>query len=327
MPKTIRILSLDGGGIRGLIPAVILGKLERLTGQPAASLFDLVAGTSTGGILALGLSRPGPDGRPLYAAEQMAELYEKEGSTIFSTSLWRKIRSVGSLTEERYPAHGIESVLQRFFGASRLKDACTDVIVPSYEIERRTPFFFRSAMARERADYDFPMWLAARATSAAPTYFEPVKLPAGKDYWALIDGGMFANNPAMCALVEARSRHPEASEFVVVSVGTGVRVKRFAVEEAQKWGAARWIRPVLDIVLDGSSATVDYQLRQLLESDYHRFQVSLQPGEDAMDDVRPQTLRKLRLQAEGLCRERMVELFNLADRLTGIGHSRQKLAA
>jgi predicted acylesterase/phospholipase RssA len=327
MPKTIRILSIDGGGIRGLIPAVILGKLERLTGQPAAHLFDLVAGTSTGGILALGLSRPGPDGRPLYAAEKMAELYEKEGSTIFTTSLWRKVRSVGSLVEERYPAHGIETVLQRFFGAARLKDACTDVLVPSYEIERRVPFFFRSAMARERADYDFPMWLAARATSAAPTYFEPVKVPAGQDHWALIDGGVVANNPAVCALIEARSRHPEATEFVVVSVGTGVRVKRFAVEEAQKWGAARWIRPVLDIVLDGSSATVDYQLRQLLKDDYHRFQANLQPGEDAMDDVRPKTLRKLRLQAEGLCRERSSELIELADRLAAIGRGREKIAA
>jgi predicted acylesterase/phospholipase RssA len=327
MPKVIRILSIDGGGVRGLIPAVILSKLERLTGQPIAHLFDLVAGTSTGGILALGLSRPGPDGRPLFPAEKMAELYEKEGSKIFSTSLWRKIRSIGSLAEEKYPAHGIESVLQHFFGAARLKDACTDVLVPSYEIERRTPFFFRSSMARERADYDFPMWQAARATSAAPTYFEPVKVPNGNDHWALIDGGVIANNPAVCALVEARARHPEATDFLIVSVGTGIRLKRFAIDDAQKWGAARWIRPVLDIVLDGSSATVDYQLRQLSDAKYHRFQVSLQPGEDAMDDVRPKTLRNLRLQAEALCRERAVELFSLADRLTEIGHSRKKLAA
>ena len=190
MPNVIKILSIDGGGIRGLIPAVVLSKLERLTGRPTAHLFDLVAGTSTGGILALGLSRPGPDGRPLYSADKMAELYEKEGRYIFESSLWRKIRSIGSLVEEKYPSHGIETVLQRFFGASRLKDACTDVLVPSYEIERRTPFFFRSSMARKRADYDFPMWQAARATSAAPTYFEPAKVPAGQDHWALIDGGV-----------------------------------------------------------------------------------------------------------------------------------------
>lgn len=327
MPNVIKILSIDGGGIRGLIPAVVLSKLERLTGQPTAHLFDLVAGTSTGGILALGLSRPGPDGRPLYSADKMAELYEKEGRYIFESSLWRKIRSIGSLVEEKYPAHGIETVLQRFFGASRLKDACTDVLVPSYEIERRTPFFFRSAMARKRADYDFPMWQAARATSAAPTYFEPAKVPAGQDHWALIDGGVIANNPAVCALVEARASFPEATEFLVVSVGTGVRVKRFAVDDAKKWGAAHWIRPVLDIVLDGSSATVDYQLRQLSDAEYHRFQVSLQPGEDAMDDVRPKTLRNLRLLAESMCRERAGDLIDLADRLAEIDRSRQKLAA
>jgi predicted acylesterase/phospholipase RssA len=326
-PKTVRILSIDGGGIRGLVPAVILDKLERLSGKATAELFDLIAGTSTGGILALGLSRPGPDGRPLYPAEKMAELYEKEGSRIFTSSLWRKIRSVGSLTEERYPATGIETVLRQYFGESRLQDACTDVLVPSYEIERRAPFFFRSAMARERSDYDFPMWQVARATSAAPTYFEPAKVPAGKDHWALIDGGVFANNPAACALVEARVRHPEATDFLLVSLGTGIRMKRFAIEDAQRWGAARWLRPVLDIVLDGGSATVDYQMEQILGANYLRLQVSLQPGEEAIDDVRPRTLRALRLQAEGLCRERVRDLAGLADRLVAIGGGRQERAA
>lgn len=327
MQQTIRILSIDGGGIRGLVPAVILEKLERITGQPTAHLFDLIAGTSTGGILALGLSRPGPGGRPLYSAGKMAELYEKEGAKIFSTSVWRRIRSLGSLTEERYPAGGIESVLQQYFGETRLKDACTDVLVPSYEIERRIPFFFRSAIARERSDYDFPMWLAARATSAAPTYFEPAKVPAGSDHWALIDGGVFANNPAACALVEARVRYPEATSFLLVSIGTGIRLQRFAIEDAQRWGAARWLRPVLDIVLDGGSATVDYQMSQILGNDYLRLQVSLQPGEDAMDDVRPQTLRKLRLQAEGLCRERAGDLQALAQRLQALGPAWRQRAA
>jgi predicted acylesterase/phospholipase RssA len=327
MENAIRILAIDGGGIRGLVPAVILGKLERLTRRPTAELFDLMAGTSTGGILALGLARPGPDGRPRYTAEEMAGLYEKEGGRIFRTSWWRKARSLGSLTEERYPSAGIEEVLRQYFGESRLKDARTEVLVPSYEIERRAPFFFRSAMARERSDYDFPMWQVARATSAAPTYFEPARIPAGNDHWALIDGGVFANNPAACALVEARTRHPKATEFVMMSVGTGIRLRRYAIDEAQRWGAARWLRPVLDIVLDGVSETVDYQMRQILGEDYGRFQVSLQPGEEAMDDVRPRTLRALRLQAEGMCRERGGELERLAERLVGIGRRREERAA
>ena len=328
MQNTIRILSIDGGGIRGIIPAIILARLERQTGQRVADLFDLVAGTSTGGILALGLTRPGPGGRPLYTAAQMTELYEKEGTRIFSSSWWRRMRTMGSLREERYSADGIEEVLRRYFGDARLKDACTEVLVPSYEIERREPFFFKSAAARERAEYDFPMWQVARATSAAPTYFEPARLPVpdSLDYWALIDGGMFANNPAACALVEAIARNPWATKFVVVSLGTGKLLKRIPMKQAKGWGTAGWLRPVLDIVLDGVSATVDYQLQQLLPGDYHRYQVTLQQCYQAMDDVRPENLRNLRLQAEALCRERSRELGKLGERLVAIGEA-QKLRA
>ncbi len=329
MQDTVRILSIDGGGIRGIIPAVVLSRLERQTGQRVADLFDLVAGTSTGGILALGLTRPGAGGRPLYSAAQMAELYEKEGTKIFSTSWWRRMRTLGSLAEERYSADGIEEVLRRYFGDVRLKDACTDVLVPSYEIERRTPFFFKSAMARERAEYDFPMWEAARATSAAPTYFEPARVPVpdSADYWALIDGGVFANNPAACALVEAMALNPRATKFVVVSLGTGTVLPRISIDRAKGWGTAGWMLPVLDIVLDGVSATVDYQLQKLLPGDYHRYQVTLQASDQQLDDVRPENLRNLRLQAEALCRVRSGELRKLGERLVEIGAAREQRAA
>jgi uncharacterized protein len=329
MQNTVRILSIDGGGIRGIIPAVVLSRLERQTGQRVADLFDLVAGTSTGGILALGLTRPGTGGRPLYSAAEMSELYEREGSKIFSASFWRRMRTMGSLREERYSADGIEEVLRRYFEDTRLKDACTGVLVPSYEIERRKPFFFKSASARERPEYDFPMWQVARATSAAPTYFEPARLPVpnSSDYWALIDGGVFANNPGACALVEAIARNPWATKFLVVSLGTGNLLQRIPIDEAKGWGTAGWLRPVLDIVLDGVSATVDYQLQQLLPGDYHRFQVTLHQNDQEMDDVRPENLRNLRLQAEAMCRERSRELRKLGERLVAIGAAHKQRAA
>src|SRR5579864_6405026 len=216
----VRILAIDAGGIRGIIPAIVLAYIERATGRSIAKLFDLVAGTSTGGILALGLTIPKTAGAPLYSAQGFVEMYEHEGRRIFSRSLWRRIIACDNLTEERYSAAGIEAVLADYFGDSRLADAVTDVLVTSYEIERSFPFFFKSSNARERRDYDFPARLVARATSAAPTYFEPTKLSAGAtdDYYTLIDGGVFANNPAACALVEARTTHPGAGDFLVVSI-------------------------------------------------------------------------------------------------------------
>jgi patatin-like phospholipase/acyl hydrolase len=314
----IKILSIDGGGIRGIIPAMVLAELEERSGRPIAELFDLIAGTSTGGILALGLVKPGPSGRPEHSARKLASLYEKEGHRIFSTSLWRRLRTAGSVVEEKYSAEGLEGVLREYFGETRLRDALTEVIVTSYDTERRMPFFFKSRHARVREEYDFPMRLVARATSAAPTYFEPLKLDAvsGDDYYSLIDGGVYANNPAMCGYVEARATHPEAEDFLVVSLGTGEMTRPLRYDEVRGWGLASWAQPILQVVFDGVSSTVDYQLRQLLPPKdgarrYFRFQTRLDPSCDDMDDASAENVRTLRLLGEKLVRDQQDDFGEL----------------
>lgn len=318
MRDTIRILSIDGGGIRGIVPAIVLSAIENWTGQPASKLFDLVAGTSTGGILALGLTKPGPDGKPAYTADDLAQLYEQQGPKIFARGLWHKLRSLGAIGEEKYPAKGIDGVLQQFFGSTRLSESLVPAIIPAYEIERRVPFLFKSQAAARNATHDFPMWQVARATSAAPTYFEPARLENGKsgDYFALIDGGVYANNPALCALVEAMVQFPAARSFLVCSLGTGVVARRFAFEDAKNWGLARWAKPVLEIVLDSVSATVDHQMRQLLHRDqYLRLQPALQKGEETLDAISARRIRDLRLAAESLVADRAREIEDLCGKL------------
>lgn len=127
---TYRILSLDCGGIRGIIPALVLTELERRAGRPTAELFDLIAGTSTGGILALGLTRPGPEGKPAYGAREMVSLYERDGSRIFNRSIWHRVKAIGNLADEEYPSEGITTVLDARFGETMLSDA-DDVVMLS----------------------------------------------------------------------------------------------------------------------------------------------------------------------------------------------------
>ncbi|HZM15962.1 MAG TPA: patatin-like phospholipase family protein [Candidatus Krumholzibacteria bacterium] len=319
----IRVLSIDGGGIRGIIPAMVLAEIERRTGRRIAELFDIIAGTSTGGILALGLTRPGPGAAPSYTAEALIELYVTEGSKIFSRSRWHRLRSLGNLVEEKYPARGIEAVLGQYFGATRLKEALTEVVITSYEIERRTAWFFRSRKARLRPDYDFPMKHVARATSAAPTYFEPMRIasPDGDNYYALIDGGVFANNPALCGYVEARCTYPDADDFLVVSLGTGELTRSLPYEEVKGWGVVRWAHPILSVVFDGINDTIDYQLQQLLPRGpdgrrrYYRLQTRLEPGIDDMDQTDRAHLHALRLLGENLIRERDEDLGSLCRQL------------
>ena len=324
MADVFKVLSIDGGGIRGIIPAMVLAEIEERTKKPIAQTFDLIAGTSTGGILALGLAMPGDGGRR-YTAGELIELYENEGASIFSG----RAGTIRNLFEERYPSAGVEEVLDRYFGDVRLKDALSTVFVTSYEIQLRVPFFFRSERAKVDADYDFPMREVARATSAAPTYFEPAKAEARGpvEYYALVDGGVFANNPAMCAYVEARrilkergSESEEEPAVMVVSLGTGQLTDRLRYEEVTGWGLVNWARPLIDVVFDGVSDTVDFQLKQLLPRGedglrrYYRFQTELVEVSDAMDDVTPKNMRDLKLLAQTMIdseEERLSELYEV----------------
>jgi patatin-like phospholipase/acyl hydrolase len=323
MNRLVKILAIDGGGIRGIIPATLLAHIENLTGRPTAGLFDLIAGTSTGGILALGLTIPKTAGSPLYTAQTFVEMYQREGPKIFSRSLWRRIVACNNLTEEKYCAAGIDAVLADYFGDSRLADAATDVLVTSYEIEHSFPFFFKSSHARQWPDYDFPARQVARATSAAPTYFEPMTLPAGTnaDYYTLIDGGVFANNPAACALVEAKTTHPEAGGFLVVSLGTGAMNLSLSYRETKTWGVARWAPSLLNIVFDGVSSTVDYQLRQLLPTAagecqrYYRFQTTLDDATRALDNTSTANITALKGLAAALIEKESENLEKLCKKL------------
>lgn len=313
----VRILSIDGGGIRGIIPALVLARIEKLTNRPIAQLFDLVAGTSTGGILALGLTIPKFPGRPIYAAQEFVRMFEREGPRIFSRSLVRALVTSDSLFWKKYSSHGIEEVLLEYFGDARLRDAVTNVLIPSYEIQRRFPFFFKSANARRRSDYDFRARDIARATSAAPSYFEPMRIPTGtnSDNYTLIDGGVFANNPAACALVEAQATLPHPGGYVVVSLGTGSLMQTVPLGLAKNWGCLLWAKPLLNAIFDGVSSTVDFQLRQLMPTGYHRFQPALKARNHRLDDTSPANMAALKALANQMIDEKSAELEALSDTL------------
>ena len=350
--KVVRILSIDGGGIRGLIPAIMLDEIEKRTAQieieaaenenrdpdvrqgkngafiPTSELFDLIAGTSTGGIIALGLTMPDdpdPTRGPRHTAQDLVELYRDEGANIFSRSIWHRIRSLGGMAEERYPSDGIEEVLRTRFQETRLGQALTDVLIPSYDLENQWPRFFKSVWAQGDPLENFLMSDVARATSAAPTYFEPHQFEgeepaeAGINGHLVVDGGIFANHPAMCALAEARSIHRDA-EILLVSLGTGGLTRTEEFEDAADWGALSWVRPLFRIIFDGASDTVDYQLRQLLPGTeagqaYYRFQPTLNRGSDDMDDASETNLFVLESVVNEFIEERTDELDALCQRL------------
>jgi patatin-like phospholipase/acyl hydrolase len=307
----VRILAIDGGGIRGLIPAVVLAELERRTGRRTAELFDLIAGTSTGGILACGLTRPGEGGAPAFTAADLIGFYESEGPEVFHRSLLKRVESVEGYLDERYDDSGLNAALRRFLDGARLSQAVTDIFITAYEIERREAFFFRSSRARTDPTYDFTYVDAARATAAAPTYFEPARVSdaAGAAQYALIDGGVFALNPAMVAYAELAATGRGAEIDLVVSLGTGAHTRPLRFEDARGWGQLEWARPLIDVVFDGLAQTVDFELGQLVGPDrYVRFQTRLNEASDDLDDASDHNLEALRREGARLVEERSADI-------------------
>src|SRR3954453_6250997 len=226
----MRVLSIDGGGIRGLIPALVLAEVERRSQKQVYERFDLIAGTSTGGILACALCAPDP-----LPAEQLVGLYEDEGPNIFDRSIWQRIRSAEGLLDEKYDSAALDRALERFLSDKRLAESKPDLLVPAYNLGDPGPYFFKTRKAREEG-HDFSLAQVARATSAAPTYFEPAEL-TGR---ALVDGGVFAANPAMCAFAEVMRFQP-AADVVLLSLGTGQRTRKRSFDQVGDWGLIEWL--------------------------------------------------------------------------------------
>jgi uncharacterized protein len=306
------ILSIDGGGIRGVIPATVLAEIERLTGRQTYELFDVIAGTSTGGILALGLTLP-EGGRARYGAAALAALYSEQGDTIFPYEFLGKIRR---FIGPKYPERGRRAVLEERFRDARLSTALTEVLVTAYDIAGRRPFFFRRADAVERPGREFRMSDAALATSAAPTYFPPVRLrdsEQGRDL-VLVDGGVFANNPAMCGYVDrAEGRAPEG-DTLIVSLGTGEPQPRaIPYGRARHWGLIGWGLRLLDVIFAGVTETTEYELKQILPEGHQRFQPKLPKADEAMDA--PANVGDLVRIANALIAERRGDIEALSDLL------------
>jgi patatin-like phospholipase/acyl hydrolase len=303
----MRVLAIDGGGIRGLIPALVLAELEDRSDRPVFELFDLMAGTSTGGILVSALCAPGQ----LPAAE-VAQIYEEEGPRIFDRSIWQRIQSAEGLIDEKYDATALDQALDRFIGDKRLSAARPDLLVPTYDTAAPGPHFFKTTKARDDPADDARLADVARATSSAPTYFEPLEMGPR----ALLDGGVFAVNPAMSALAEVLRENPGA-DINLVSLGTGERTHKRPFDEIKDWGLVEWARPILDVVFDGSSDAVDYQVRHVLgDEHYWRFQTELTLASDDLDDASEENLRALRQQAEQLITERTDDLDAVVRALT-----------
>eukprot|EP00741_Cyanophora_paradoxa_P018866 tig00000206_g18212.t1 len=282
----VRVLSLDGGGLRGICLLKMLSYIEKRAKKPIAELFDLIVGTSAGGITALGLTCKDKDGKYVGDVEKHIQMLYDRGHKVFprprsrAQRLLRQLRG-GSVYGEK----GVHGFMKGLFGTDlKLSDCVTDVLVVSYNLEQREPHYFKSRRAKEFPDtHDHTLYDVGRATTAAPGFLPPhkIKMPLvyrQRGYSTFVDGGMVANNPAL------------RREIVVVSLGTGNCDTPYHHDAVSKWSLLKWIHPMLDCIMDGSSDMTNQMMDSILRDNFYRFSPMLPDGMDSFADARHTTL-------------------------------------
>ena len=287
------ILSVDGGGIRGIIPAIILAEIEKRARKPIAEIFDLMAGTSTGGIVVAGLCKKDSLGKLQYSANDLVNLYQEYGPYIFKSSFLR--RSVFSwLNGAQYSHKNIECVLHKYFGDTALADVSNNLLLTSYDIQNNGPFFFKSWKEDVGS---IKLSDALRSTTAAPTYFPPKYLKINEVKRVLVDGGVFANNPAACAYASSKKLFPN-DDIVLLSIGTGRTYRTIKYTNSRKFGKIGWVKPLLHVMFSSSLDAVNYQLDQVMDDKYIRIQSQLKLASPEMDNVMLQNIKYLQKEAD-----------------------------
>jgi patatin-like phospholipase/acyl hydrolase len=235
-------------------------------------------------------------------AKEAIGFYATYGQTIFKK---RSFNPLG-LLDAKYTNKGLDDVLLKTMGDTKLSDVKKRCLITAYDMEQRKAVIFTDKDAAAGNIRNYYLREVARATSAAPTYFEPAEVRSMGDAVShLIDGGIYANNPTLCAWIEACKsdfgfcKYPVADDLYILSTGTGREKKRYKYSDAKDWGVVGWARPMLDILLSASAEVVHYQMRQLFSikgctGKYNRLEPELENASSEMDDVSDENIRYLK---------------------------------
>jgi patatin-like phospholipase/acyl hydrolase len=269
--QIVQILALDGGGLKGLFTAAVIEALEHQTGKPISDHFDIITGTSTGGLLALGLSL-GKSGK------EIVQFYKDDGPKIFpNTGLQKTWRRLRGWTHTKYSNKALQETLKGLLHTEAideplLRDSLKRLIIPTFYAGQSQPRLLKTPHdKRYKSDWKLPMWVAAMATSAAPTYLPSFQYE-GKTY---LDGGIWANNPSLIGVIEALEMGASIQNIRVLNITTTssntdclvfkIPFLPFLKTHYGRLGKLPWASKILNVVMQSNSyATTNMYLRQML---------------------------------------------------------------
>jgi predicted acylesterase/phospholipase RssA len=295
--RVVKILSIDGGGLRGLIPARFIAEIERRCGRPAWQIFDVIAGTSTGALVTAFLTHP-----QTLSGQDVVDYYDgPESARFFQRGLAYKLISLDGLLRPKYPASTHIDALKSALGTTaELKDARTEIAIPMFDLRSRAPrtYTFTRAAARSDPDSNYPLWEVVRAASTASGYYPgwTLRSTSGARVHHPVDGGIYVNNPIVEALshaIELVGGSTAVSEsdvdFVAVSLGTGYYGEPIHTLHEARWGFLGWAPRLLDLMFEGQANAAHRHVASILPQTglfrhYLRMQAIL-PRPHKLDDT------------------------------------------
>lgn len=256
----LRILSIDGGGMKGVIPSQYLTRIEKQISDSILNYFDFITGTSTGGIIALSLASG-------MSSKEILHLYEHEGNRIFGKKKYDK-----GLLQPVYSNHNLKKLLKEKFKDNKMRDAQTMLCIPSIENHNANPKVYKTP---HRADYiydeDMLMWEVGLATSAAPIYFSAATIGENE---TKIDGGLWANNPVLVGIAEGKRLGFDLNNIKILSLGTG-SFYNVNQERARKGGLKHWKTGLVDLAMQAQSKGAAHTAKYLLDDNLIRVNPKL----------------------------------------------------
>lgn len=278
-----RILSLDGGGIKGAFSASVLATLEEDTKQSVADHFDLIAGTSTGGVLAIALGLGLP-------AQAICDFYAKYGGSVFPEStLLQRLRQ---WIQPKHSDKALRDALSQVYGQRKFGDSKCRLVITTYDANGGRIFLMKTAHhERFKYDIDAPAVEVALATAAAPTYFASARFSAHKGA-RYVDGGVWANNPSLVGVTEAVAfLSVKLDEIDVLSIGCSTTP--FNIAEHAESGIAQWNAGFVELMFEAQMEASLKQAGLLVGGRLHRINASTKAGEYSIDDARPDKIERL----------------------------------
>jgi len=338
------ILSLDGGGIRGIVPAAVLAYLEdriqnimhdrRLR---IANLVDFVAGTSSGsiigGLMIIPQTTKNNYVTTLYTMWEIVQMYFEFGGQVFKkNNFWYDVKTVWGLFGPRFPESNIEAPLLQYMNHYKLKDLLKPCMFSGYDIDKRKVIFYTNADEHQLYS-DYYLKDVARGSASVPSIFPPAYFNEGIHVNTIIDGGVFANNPALAAYMEVsktifkgdtQPKNYGTQDIMMISLGTGDYSKKsFPYNKTKKWGSAQWTVPALDMVATSNSEVTHYQMEKIFATtnslqNYKRINPPILLGSTNSLDASKDNLCKLLKDAQNYTKQNKDMLEQLARQICDI---------